>query len=164
MSGSLPTRVAVIGAGTMGSGIAQVFAQAGCQVGLCDTSEAVLRRAREDIRTSLARFVARDTLGQAEADAALDRIRETSLDACADTDLVVEAIVEDVQAKRELFARLDGICPPGVPFASNTSSVSITRLAAATSRPERVFGLHFMNPVPVMPLVEIVRGQRICAL
>ena len=160
MSVPLPTRVAVVGAGTMGSGIAQVFAQAGCRVQLCDVSEQALERAFDAIRHSLGRFVTRGTLTSGDADATLARLERSSLDACDRAELVVEAIVEDAQAKRRLFARLDRICPPDVPLASNTSSVSITALGAATSRPERVFGLHFMNPVPVMPLVEIVRGHR----
>jgi 3-hydroxybutyryl-CoA dehydrogenase len=152
--------VAVVGAGTMGSGIAQVFAQAGFQVVLHDVSADALERSGAAIRSSLDRFVAKGTLDPAARDATMARIsRVPTLEACASVDLVVEAIVEDPAAKRALFGALDGVCRPGVPLASNTSSVSITTLGAATTRPDRVFGLHFMNPVPLMPLVELVRGQ-----
>lgn len=155
-----PTGVAVIGAGTMGAGIAQVFAQAGYPVVVHDISAVARERAAASVASSLERFVARGTLDAAGRDAALARLAWTdSLDACRRADLIVEAIVEDPGAKRELFASLDGLCRPATVFASNTSSVSITTLGAATSRPDRVVGLHFMNPVPLIPLVELVRGQ-----
>lgn len=160
MSGVLPARVAVVGAGTMGGGIAQVFAEAGCAVQLCDVSPAAVERARAAAADSLGRFVAKGTITRANADAALARITAARLEDCAGVDLVIEAIAENAADKVALFERLDAICPPGVPFGSNTSSVSITMLGAATSRPDRVVGLHFMNPVPVMPLVEVVRGHR----
>jgi 3-hydroxybutyryl-CoA dehydrogenase len=152
--------VAVIGAGTMGSGIAQVFVQAGFQVTMHDASADALGRGETLIRTSLDRLVAKGTLDAAGRDAALGRLtRSPTLEECAPVDLVVEAIVEDAAAKRLLFGALDRLCRPAVPFASNTSSVSITSLGAATTRADRVVGLHFMNPAPLMPLVELVRGQ-----
>jgi 3-hydroxybutyryl-CoA dehydrogenase len=153
-------RVFVAGAGTMGAGIAQVFAQAGAHVLLYDTSPSQLARARSAIAASLDRVVAKGTLDKERAHDTLARIADAPFDQARDADVVVEAIVEDPAAKRELFARLDSVCPAASMLTSNTSSVSITWLGAATSRPERVVGLHFMNPVPVLPLVEVVRGQR----
>jgi len=152
--------VAVIGAGTMGAGIAQVFACAGFQVTIYDTSAAALTRASAAISRSLDRLVAQGVINTGTRDTTLHHITEAgSLDDCASADLIVEAIVEDPAAKRALLTALDGICPPHVLFASNTSSVSVTLLGAATQRPGRVFGLHFMNPAPLMPLVELVRGR-----
>jgi 3-hydroxybutyryl-CoA dehydrogenase len=153
-------RVGVVGAGTMGNGIAQVFAQAGFDVRLCDAIPAALERARGAIGKSLAKFVEKGRLSAEARDAALGRIASGSdLDAFADVDYVVEAIAEDVEAKRKVFGRLDTVARPGVVLSSNTSSISITVLGAATNRPDRVLGMHFMNPVPVMSLVEIIRGQ-----
>ncbi|MCA1560850.1 MAG: 3-hydroxybutyryl-CoA dehydrogenase [Acidobacteria bacterium] len=153
-------RVGVIGAGTMGNGIAQVFAQAGFAVRLVDAAEQALDRARGTIEKSLAKFVEKGRMTAPERDAALERLStDTSVDVLADVDYVVEAIFEDVRIKRELFARLDQLTRPDVILASNTSSISITVLGAATSRPGRVLGMHFMNPVPLMSLVELVRGQ-----
>jgi 3-hydroxybutyryl-CoA dehydrogenase len=144
----------------MGSGIAQVFAQAGCSVHLVDVAAAALDRARGTIEKSLGKFVEKGKLSAGDRDAALARLQtHTSLDALADADYVVEAIVEDAEAKRTLFKRLDAITRPGVILASNTSSISITLIGAATSRPECVLGMHFMNPVPLMSLVELIRGQ-----
>jgi 3-hydroxybutyryl-CoA dehydrogenase len=155
-----PASVAVIGAGTMGAGIAQVFAQAGYPVVVHDVSAGARERALAGVTSSLERFVARGTIDAAARDAALARLTWTDqLDACSRADLIVEAIVEDPAAKRALFASLDTVCPSSTVFASNTSSVSITTLGAATGRADRVVGLHFMNPVPLMPLVELVRGQ-----
>ena len=152
--------VGVVGAGTMGQGIAQVFAQAGYDVRLQDLSAGALERAREGIEKSLARFVAKGTLSAADRDATLARLtRAGSLDALADVDLIVEAVVEDIAVKREMFSQLDRLTPATTILASNTSSISITALGAATRRPDKVLGLHFMNPVPLMPLVELVRGQ-----
>jgi 3-hydroxybutyryl-CoA dehydrogenase len=152
-------RVGVIGAGTMGLGIAQVFAQSGFDVLLHDTSAAALDRARQGIEQSLARFVEKGKLTAADRHAALARLTlADALDALTAVDLAVEAIVEDIEAKRALFAALDRLTPPSTLLASNTSSISITLLGAATARADRVFGLHFMNPVPLMPLVELVRG------
>jgi 3-hydroxybutyryl-CoA dehydrogenase len=152
--------VGVIGAGTMGNGIAQVFAQSGFAVTLVDVAAPMLDRARTSIDKSLAKFVDKGKLAAADRDAALARLTMTSsLDELASADYVVEAIVENIDAKRELFARLDAITRPGVILSSNTSSISITVLGAATTRPDRVLGMHFMNPVPLMTLVELIRGQ-----
>ena len=153
-------RIGVIGAGTMGHGIAQVFSQAGFDVRLIDAAPAALDRARIAIEKSLAKFVEKGRLTNVEKDAAMARLTTgTSVDALADADYVVEAIFEDVEAKRGVFARLDQVTKPGVILASNTSSISITLLGAATTRPDKVLGMHFMNPVPLMTLVELIRGQ-----
>jgi 3-hydroxybutyryl-CoA dehydrogenase len=153
-------KVGVVGAGTMGNGIAQVFAQAGVEVRLIDAASVALNRARVAIEKSLDKFVEKSRLTPAERDAALARVATgTNVDALADVDYVVEAIFEDVEAKRGLFARLDQVTRPGVILSSNTSSISITLLGAATTRPDKVLGMHFMNPVPLMSLVELIRGQ-----
>ena len=152
--------VGVIGAGTMGNGIAQVFAQAGFFVQLVDVAQPMLDRARSAIEASLAKFVAKGRISPADRDAALERLSTTtSVDRLTDADCIVEAIVEQVEAKRALFTSLDAIANAEAILASNTSSISITALGAATKRPDRVLGMHFMNPVPLMPLVELVRGQ-----
>jgi 3-hydroxybutyryl-CoA dehydrogenase len=154
-------RVGVIGAGTMGNGIAQVFAQAGFDVSLQDVSQGALDRARATIEKSLAKFVEKGKLSAGDRDETLRRLRtERAVEALAEADYVVEAIIEDAEAKRTLFAQLDRVTRPEVILTSNTSSISITLLGAATNRPERVLGMHFMNPVPLMPLVELIRGQR----
>jgi 3-hydroxybutyryl-CoA dehydrogenase len=153
-------KIGVVGAGTMGNGIAQVFAQAGFDVRLCDTVAAALDRARAGIEKSLNRFVEKGRLTAVDRDAALGRLQTgLTVDALADVDYVVEAIVENADAKRTLFARLDQITRPNVVLSSNTSSISITLLGAATTRPDKVLGMHFMNPVPLMTLVELIRGQ-----
>jgi 3-hydroxybutyryl-CoA dehydrogenase len=152
--------VGVIGAGTMGNGIAQVFAQAGFSVRLVDVAQPMLDRARATIEKSLAKFVEKGKLTAADRDAASGRVSTaTSIDLLTEADYIVEAIVEQVDAKRALFTSLDAIAKPDVILASNTSSISITVLGAATKRPERVLGMHFMNPVPLMTLVELIRGQ-----
>ena len=152
--------VGVIGAGTMGNGIAQVFAQAGFRVRLVDVSELALDRARAAIEKSLGKFVEKHQVTAEARDAALGRLGvTTSLDALADADYVVEAIVEHADTKRALFASLDTLTRPDVILTSNTSSISITLLGAATRRPDKVLGMHFMNPVPLMALVEMIRGQ-----
>lgn len=152
--------VGVIGAGTMGNGIAQVFAQAGFDVRLVDVAQPMLDRARTAIDRSLARFVEKGKLAASDRDATLARLStHLTLDSLGDADYVVEAIVEDAEAKRDLFARLDALTRPEVILSSNTSSISITLLGAATTRPDRVLGMHFMNPVPLMTLVELIRGQ-----
>jgi 3-hydroxybutyryl-CoA dehydrogenase len=153
-------KVGVVGAGTMGNGIAQVFAQAGFEVRLVDAAAGALDRARATIEKSLAKFVDKGRMTPPERDAALARISTgPSLDALADIDFAVEAIYEDLDAKRQVFARLDQLTRPAAVLASNTSSISITVLGAATNRPDRVLGMHFMNPVPIMALVELIRGQ-----
>ena len=152
--------VGVVGAGTMGSGIAQVFAQAGFKVCLVDVAEPMLGRARETILKSLGRLVGKGKMTEADQAATLGRISTaTSLDALAEAELVVEAIAEDLDAKRAVFATLDALAKDETLLASNTSSLSITTLASATNRRDRVLGMHFMNPVPLMPLVELIRGQ-----
>ncbi len=154
-------KIGVVGAGQMGSGIAQVAAQAGFSVVLRDVEERFLERGMNAIRRSLAKFVEKGKLSQEAHDATLARIQTTlSLEDFADCDLVVEAIVENEAAKIELFERLDAIVKPEGILASNTSSIPITKLASATSRPERFIGMHFMNPVPLMVLVEVIRGHR----
>ena len=153
------THVAVIGAGTMGSGIAQVFAQAGYAVSLIDVVREQLPRAMASIERGTKRLVEKGQLSQAEQEAAMERITTaSSMEEVRQARLVVEAIIEDAEAKVRLFATLDQLAPAEAILASNTSSVSITRLAAATRRPERVVGMHFINPAPVMRLVEVIRG------
>jgi len=152
--------VGVVGAGTMGSGIAQVFAQAGFSVCLVDVAEPMLARARATIDRSLNRFLDKGTLSAVDRDRVLARLQPaTSLDQLAGADYIIEAIVEDAAAKGALFTSLGAIAGPDVVLASNTSSISITLLGASSGRPDRVLGMHFMNPVPIMTLVELVRGQ-----
>jgi 3-hydroxyacyl-CoA dehydrogenase (EC 1.1.1.35) len=152
-------RVGVIGAGQMGAGIAHVAALAGKAVVLTDVDAAAAAKGLAVVRKNLGRQVEKGKVAAEAAEAALARIAVASgLDALADADLVVEAIVENEEVKRGLFVRLDALLAPGAILASNTSSISITRLAAATKRPESVIGMHFMNPVPVMQLVEVIRG------
>jgi len=151
--------VGVIGAGTMGSGIAQSFAQAGFTVRLVDVSAAMLERARGTIEKSLAKFVEKGKLSAADKGAVLGRLSTaTALSTLADVDYVVEAIVEDAAAKGTLFSTLDTLVRPEVVLSSNTSSIPIATLGAATRRADRVLGMHFMNPVPLMVLVEVIRG------
>ncbi|HET9262154.1 MAG TPA: 3-hydroxybutyryl-CoA dehydrogenase [Vicinamibacterales bacterium] len=153
-------RIGVVGAGTMGNGIAQVFAQAGFEVRLVDAAPGALDRARATIEKSLAKLVEKGRLSASDRNASLDRLSTgMNLDALTDVDYVVEAIFEMEQAKRELFARLDQLTRPEVILSSNTSSISITTLGAATNRADKVLGMHFMNPVPLMSLVELIRGQ-----
>jgi len=152
--------VGVIGAGTMGNGIAQVFAQSGFAVTLVDVAQPMLDRAKTTIEKSLGKFVEKGKLSAADRDAAIGRLTTaTSVDRLATADYVVEAIVENAETKRGLFTSLDAITKPEVILASNTSSISITLLGAATKRPDKVLGMHFMNPVPLMTLVEMIRGQ-----
>ncbi len=152
--------VAVLGAGTMGNGIAQVFAQHGHEVTLRDLDAGILDAALSRIGNSLAKLAEKGKIEAAVPEAALRRIRVTTeLSDCRQAELVVEAVVESFPVKRELFAELDRLTPKTTLLASNTSSISITKLAAATSRPEQVIGMHFMNPVPLMTLVEVIRGQ-----
>jgi len=151
--------VGVVGAGTMGHGIAQVAAQHGFEVILVDSAPAALERGLGNVAKGYERLVSKGKLQSAERDAALARLRSAGdLAAVAGADLVVEAVVERLEVKREVLQALDRICAPGAILASNTSSISITKLAAVTSRPAQVIGMHFMNPVPVMTLVEVIRG------
>ena len=152
-------RVMVVGAGQMGSGIAQVAAQAGLQVWLRDIEQRFVDRGLGVIEKNLARDVAKGRRTEEDKAAILGRITGTTeLAPAAECDLVIEAIVENLDAKLALFRELDGICPEGTLFASNTSSLPITQLAAVTRRADRFIGMHFMNPVPVMKLVEVIRG------
>jgi 3-hydroxybutyryl-CoA dehydrogenase len=154
-----PQTIAIIGAGTMGSGIAHVFARSGFQVILCDLDQTLLDAALARIRTNLGREAAKGKLTPEDLDAAMARIHTTtSRSALAAANLAVEAASERFELKAELFHSLDSILPPDAILASNTSSISITKLAAQTSRPHQVIGMHFFNPVPVMALVEIIRG------
>ena len=152
--------VTVVGAGTMGNGIAHVFGQHERSVTLVDVSAEALDAARATIERNLARQVDRGRLTRPEADAALARIATSTVlaEAVAGADLVVEVATENEAVKQRLFAEIDAAAPPACILASNTSSISITRLAGATDRPAQVIGMHFMNPVPVMRLVEVIRG------
>jgi 3-hydroxybutyryl-CoA dehydrogenase len=153
------TSVGVVGAGQMGGGIGQVAATSGLNVVVFDVAEAAIAKGQKTIADSLACMVKKETLTQAQADAALARMRlSTDMNALAACDFVVEAATENEALKKTIFGQLDAMCRPEVILASNTSSISITRLASATKRPERFIGMHFMNPVPVMKLVEIIRG------
>lgn len=148
----------MVGCGLMGSGIAEVAAKSGFQVVVRETDETFLDAGRKRIRKSLDKAVEKGKLGDQDRDAAWGRLSfTTALEDLAGCDLVIEAIVEDPAAKNELFGALDGLCGPATIFASNTSSLPITDMAAATSRADRFVGLHFFNPVPVMKLVEVVR-------
>jgi 3-hydroxybutyryl-CoA dehydrogenase len=151
--------IAVVGAGQMGNGIAHVFAQSGFSVTMIDISTEAVARGRATIEKNLDRQVKKGTIDVAVRDATLGRIRgETSLDAAAEATLVVEVATENIPLKFKLFADLDRIVMPEAILASNTSSISITEIARQTKRPDKVVGMHFMNPVPVMKLVEIIRG------
>jgi 3-hydroxybutyryl-CoA dehydrogenase len=154
-------KLAVIGAGLMGSGIAQVSARAGYEVVLRDVTDEALKRATDAIRSSYGRFIAKGTLTAEDAEAALARITTTTdLDAVADAGLVVEAVFEKIEVKQEIFRALDRIAGEDTVLASNTSAIPITKIAAATGRPERVVGTHFFSPVPMMQLCELVRGLK----
>jgi 3-hydroxybutyryl-CoA dehydrogenase len=154
-------RLAVIGAGLMGSGIAQVAAQAGWEVTLRDLDDAAVGRGTAAVRKSLERFAAKGTIATGDVEDALARITPTTdLDAAADADLVVEAVFEEPDVKRDVFRALDRICKADAVLATNTSAIPITQIAAATERPESVVGTHFFSPVPMMKLCELVRGHR----
>jgi 3-hydroxybutyryl-CoA dehydrogenase len=151
-------KIGVVGCGLMGSGIAQVAAQAGCQVTVREVSSQLVDRGLQSIEKNLQRLVEKGTLSAADRDQIRGRLRgTTNLDDLKDSDLVIEAIIEQLPAKRELWTALDKICPKHTVFASNTSSLSITEMATFTQRPDRFLGLHFFNPVPVMKLVEVIR-------
>ena len=151
--------IAVIGAGTMGNGIAQVCATYGHRVTLIDVAPEQLERATATIKKSVEKLHSKGRLTDEQLEAALTNITTAGeVTAAADADLVIEAIVERLDVKQEVFARLDELARPEVILASNTSSISITELGAVTSRPDKVIGMHFMNPVPLMKLVEVIRG------
>lgn len=152
--------ISVIGAGQMGAGIAQVFALGGHAVSLVDISQESLDRGLAAIRKSLERIVKKEKITAEQLEAAMKNIRTfTDMgDGAQEAELVIEAATENVDLKLKIFAQLDSIAPASAPLATNTSSISITRIAAATKRPDKVIGMHFMNPVPVMKLVEVIRG------
>ncbi len=152
-------KVGVIGAGTMGNGIAHVFARYGYEVVLCDVEQRFLDRALQTVTKNLERELSKNKITAEQKDAALQRIQPTtSRESLADCDFVVEAATEKFEIKAQLFRDLDRICRPQVVLSSNTSSISITKLGALTQRPDRIIGMHFFNPVPVMKLVEVIRG------
>ncbi|HEY1488571.1 MAG TPA: 3-hydroxyacyl-CoA dehydrogenase family protein [Micromonosporaceae bacterium] len=152
-------RLAVVGAGLMGSGIAQVAAQAGWDVTMRDVNDAAVARGVEGIRASLSRFAQKGKIAEADVEAALGRITTTTdLDAVADADIVVEAVFEKIEIKHDVFRTLDKICKDGAVLATNTSAIPVTQIAAVTARPEAVVGTHFFSPVPMMKLCELVRG------
>ncbi|HEX8929111.1 MAG TPA: 3-hydroxyacyl-CoA dehydrogenase NAD-binding domain-containing protein, partial [Actinomycetota bacterium] len=154
-------KVLVVGAGLMGAGIAQVAALAGHDVTLHDVSDAALARGRRQIEDSLGRFEARGRISPEDRAATVERIAATTnLDAAAEAELVVEAVFEEIEVKREVFRRLDKLAPEGAVLATNTSAIPITAIAAATARPEWVVGTHFFSPVPMMALCELVRGYK----
>ena len=151
-------KVGVVGCGLMGSGIAQVAAQAGCQVIVREVSQPLVDKGLQAIEKNLGRLVEKGKLSAADRDQIRGRLRgTTSLEDLRDRDFVIEAIIEQLPAKKELFLALDQICPRHTIFASNTSSISITEMAVVTKRPDRFVGMHFFNPVPVMQLVEVIR-------
>ena len=152
-------KIGVIGAGQMGNGIAQVAACAGYDVVMVDIKDEYVEKGLGTIQFSLGKLVSKERMSQADADAALSRI-ETGTDrqACAECDLVVEAVPEILELKTSIFSELDSICKPETIVASNTASISITTIAESTNRPDKVIGMHFMNPVPIMKLVEVING------
>ena len=154
------TKMAVLGAGQMGNGITQVAACAGIEVVMIDIEQEYVDKGIATIEKSLAKLVSKERMSQGDADAARARI-STAIDrsACSDVDLVVEAVPEILDLKLSIFSELDGICKQDCILATNTSSISISEIAAATSRPDKVIGMHFMNPVPIMKLVEVINGK-----
>jgi 3-hydroxybutyryl-CoA dehydrogenase len=153
-------KVAVIGGGTMGNGIAHVFAQHGNDVILIDVSRECLQRGMATIEKNLGRQVKKEKITEIEAKATLARIAPTTdLTVAKHAELVIEAVFENFEVKKEIFKKLDAICPPETILASNTSSISLTKIGAVTKRPDKVIGMHFMNPVPMMKLVEVITGQ-----
>ena len=154
-------RIAVIGAGQMGNGITQVAASAGYEVLMVDIKQEFVDRGMATIQKSLSKLVSKERMSQSDADETLARITTTTnRNDCADVDLVVEAVPEILELKTSIFSELDEICKPECILASNTSSISISTIANATSRPDKVIGMHFMNPVPIMKLVEIINGDQ----
>ena len=152
-------KIGVIGAGTMGNGIAQVAAQIGCDVVMRDVTDEFVNRGMKSIDRFLSRSVEKGKMEAAQKDAVMGRIQGTTdMALMKDVDFVIEAVIEDLELKKSVFKELDEICSPEVILASNTSSMSLTEIAAATKRPEKVCGMHFFNPVPLMKLVEIIRG------
>ncbi|HQD83917.1 MAG TPA: 3-hydroxyacyl-CoA dehydrogenase NAD-binding domain-containing protein, partial [Quisquiliibacterium sp.] len=161
MSGSPFKRVGVVGAGAMGRGIVQLYAQAGCDTVLFDTQPAAVTAALDSLRDTFGKLAEKGRMTPEGAAAAMARITPVdALQGFADCDLVIEAIIERLDVKRDLFMLLESIVAPDAVLVSNTSSLSITAIAAACNRPERIAGYHFFNPVPLMKVVEVVRGAR----
>lgn len=153
-------RVAVLGAGQMGAGIAQVCAMAGYEVIMRDIADQFIAKGVAGIKGSLDKMVAKGKMAQADADAVKNRIKTTlKVEDCKDVQLVIEAVIEDLNLKKQVFGELDKLCAPTTVFASNTSSISITKIGASVKRSDRFIGMHFMNPVPVMKLVEVINGH-----
>jgi len=155
-------KVAVIGAGTMGHGIAQVFAMKGYQVNLLDINEEILKKAKQSIAWSLEKFVEKRRIRKEDADAALSRINTTTAyeEAVSDIDLAIEAVPEDIELKKKIFAKVDEIAPPHAIIATNTSTLSITEMGNATNRPDKAVGMHWFNPPQLMQLIEVVKGDK----
>ena len=151
-------KIFVVGAGTMGNGIAQVAATSGYQVTMMDIAPEQLERARKTMDKSSAKLLSKGKITEEQRQAVLDIVTTTALDGVAEADFVIEAATENPELKLKIFAQLDELAPEGVILASNTSSISLTKIGAATKRPDKVIGMHFMNPVPLMRLVEIIRG------
>jgi 3-hydroxybutyryl-CoA dehydrogenase len=153
-------RIAVLGAGQMGAGIAQVCAMAGYDVIMRDIADQFIQKGMNGIKGSLDKMVGKGKMAQADADAVMKRIKTTlKVEDCKDVQLVIEAVIEDLNLKKQVFGELDKLCPPTTVFASNTSSISITKIAGTIKRCDRFIGMHFMNPVPVMKLVEVINGH-----
>lgn len=151
----------VVGAGVMGAGIGQLCSQQGYEVTVVDVSEDIIGKAKEKVRSGLRRRVDKGKISEQEMESVLSRIRwSTDLNLARESDFVVEAVSEDLDLKKEVFAELDSICSPGTILATNTTALSVSAIAAATSRPEEVIGMHFFNPAVVMKLVEIIRGEK----
>ncbi|MFQ6108790.1 MAG: 3-hydroxyacyl-CoA dehydrogenase family protein [Candidatus Aminicenantales bacterium] len=151
----------VVGAGVMGAGIGQLCSQQGYEVTVVDVSEDIIGKAKEKVRSGLRRRVDKGKISEQEMESVLSRIRwSTDLNLARESDFVVEAVSEDLDLKKEVFAELDSICSPGTILATNTTALSVSEIAAATSRPEEVIGMHFFNPAVVMKLVEIIRGEK----
>jgi 3-hydroxybutyryl-CoA dehydrogenase len=152
--------VTVVGAGTMGNGIAQVFAASGYEVVIVDINQTLTDKAKQNIDGSLARLVKKEAISESDKSAILKRINtSTDLNAAKNSQIVIEAVTENLQVKTDIFKKLDSVCPPDTILASNTSSLPITQLASVTKRPDKFIGMHFMNPVPIMKLVELIRGM-----
>lgn len=151
----------IVGAGVMGAGIGQLCAQQGYEVTVVDVSEEVVERAKEKVKAGLKRRVDKGEITQEEMDSVLSRLRwTTDLNLAQDSDFVVEAVFEDLGIKKDVFQKLDSICPPETILATNTTALSVSAIASATNRPEKVIGMHFFNPAVIMKLVEIIRGEK----
>lgn len=151
-------KIFVVGAGTMGNGIAQTAAISGYEVVMMDVAAEAVEKAKKTMGKSVAKFLEKERITQEQHDAVVNMETTTSMDGCKDADMIIEAATENPELKFKIFKQMDDLAKPGAILASNTSSISLTKLAAATSRPEKVIGMHYFNPVPLMKLLEIVRG------